>query len=215
MWLLCTDSTLSTPLHPHLIGFHDFVFLCRCFLSMCSPCPHSSAQASILTPVPQHQHCASFVFYQSRILAPAICRDYFPPHHVILFPKAFGHFFFLDVEVVTFFQSFHDALQYGVRQLQELLFLISSRGAGPSTFQQIYHNTLYWSGNTASGIISVTVLVNPILPEMGKQRMMMKYFLQKCAKTPGEDSVRPWEREFLVQNASSFLQVFTKHLMRV
>ena len=72
---------------------------------------------------------------------------------------------------MTFLRSFDDVLQYGVCQLLQPW----SRPTLP-TSQQMHHNTVL-VGKYYRGIISVTVLVNPILLEMGKQRMVVKYFL--------------------------------------
>ena len=78
---------------------------------------------------------------------------------------------------MTFLRSFHDALQYGVCQHRSFIPHLQpwSRPSLP-TSQQMHHNTVL-VGKYYRGIISVTVLVNPILLEMGKQRMVVKYFL--------------------------------------
>ena len=114
-----------------------------------------------INPEPQHQPFVGIIFIMSYSSS-----------------KAFGPFF-SDFEVVTFLQNFHDALQSGVRQHRSFIPHLQpwSRPSLP-TFQQIHHNTVLVR-KYCRGIIRVTVLVNPILPEMEKQRMMVKYFLSE------------------------------------
>lgn len=142
------------------------------------PLPSPWAKQHFITPVPPNQHCFSCLLSnQSRSPGPH------QPFADIIFIMSHSSSnpsvpFYSNVWSCTISSPTLTMLYYMPPISTGTLFLFSSRRAVLTPSRQVHHSTGLM-GKYCQGIVSVTILVSSILPEMGKQGTEVKYFLSE------------------------------------